>query len=179
MTIKAQSNYFGAETFEWYIDGSPEGTTSSDGHIDGYHYSSKTFSSLSAGTSYLIEVNVYDNLTFVESGSGSFSTDSSRPSNFSWTNTFTSGSDVNITAAEWNDFQTRINEFRVYKGLSNYSFTSVVSGNDMLAPEFNAARTAINDMSPPTAPPSAVIADTTDITAAYLIDIKDALNSIA
>lgn len=114
---------------------------------------------------------------YYSAGSFTFTTEpepSSRPDGFAWTNTFTQGSDVNVTAAEWGSFQTRINEFRSYKGLASYSFTTVTAGNDMLGSEFDEGITAIDAMSPPTSTPSRGTA----VTAAQFNDIRDSLNSI-
>jgi len=113
-----------------------------------------------------------------------------RPSDWAWTTTIASGqpcySTYNsggkayiavITAVEWNDFTTRINDFRVYKELSTYSFTTASSGGAFYASIINEARTAINDMSPPTSVPGP--ASSGGIVTAYILNrLKDALNSI-
>ncbi|MCM3387350.1 hypothetical protein M3649_04275 [Ureibacillus chungkukjangi] len=69
-----------------------------------------------------------------------------RPADWSWGLTFTSGQNVNITASKWNDFTLRINQFRFYQGLTNYSFTTVVSGNPIYAYQINEAIIAIRAM---------------------------------
>lgn len=57
-----------------------------------------------------------------------------RPNNFIFSSNIQSGAaTTTLTADTWNNFCTRINEFRQYKGLSNYSFTSVSSGSRMTA----------------------------------------------
>lgn len=70
-----------------------------------------------------------------------------RPSNFSWTYTKTSGGAFNLTATEWNNLTARINAFRKYKGLSNYSFTTAYKGNNFTATMYNQARLAIQAIS--------------------------------
>lgn len=45
-----------------------------------------------------------------------------------WKSLIKSGEPIKISASEWNSFCGRINEFRTYKGLSKYNFTTVVSG---------------------------------------------------
>ena len=70
-----------------------------------------------------------------------------RPSNFSWTYTKTSGGAFNLTATEWNNFTARVNAFRKYKGLSNYSFTYAYKGDDFTAAMYNQARIAIQGVS--------------------------------
>jgi hypothetical protein len=70
-----------------------------------------------------------------------------RPNNFHWTTPKHSGDPATtLTAAEWNTFINRINEFRVYKGLVSYNFTNAYSGNYFTAAMFNQARNAIADM---------------------------------
>lgn len=66
-----------------------------------------------------------------------------RPSNFSWTYAKTSGGNFNLTAAEWNAFTARINEFRDYCDLSSYGFTTAYANNTFTAAMYRQARTAI------------------------------------
>ena len=73
-------------------------------------------------------------------------TTSSRPSNFSWNIPKVQGGDFNLTSVEWTNLQEKINEFRQYKGLSNYSFTTVSSGGIFYANLFNEVRNKIADM---------------------------------
>lgn len=70
-----------------------------------------------------------------------------RPNDFAWTYSKVQGGTFNLTATEWNNLATRINEFRAYKGLSNYSFTTAYSGNNYMAYMYNQARTAIQGIS--------------------------------
>jgi len=110
-----------------------------------------------------------------------------RPSNWSWTTSIYAGAPMTVTtdrkiqvmpASEWNAFTSRINEFRNYKGLSNYSFTTVSSGGTFWYWIFNQARTAINDMSPPTSVPPTESSGS-DVDAYGFNRLKDSLNSIA
>jgi len=73
-------------------------------------------------------------------------TTNSRPGNFAWDTAKTSGGTFNLTAAEWNRLTAKINEFRSYKGLSIYSFTSASVGASFTATMFNQARSAISSM---------------------------------
>jgi hypothetical protein len=111
----------------------------------------------------------------------------SRPTNWAWTTSFVSGGSMTyysakkytvLPASEWNNFTTRINDFRSYKGLSNYSFTTVSAGTTFTATIYNQARNAINDMSPSTTVPSAVTSQVTKVTAYHFTRLRDALNSI-
>lgn len=97
---------------------------------------------VTAGTSYYIWVRGYSS-----SASGTtylfIIPPASRPTNFSWTYAKTQGQAFNLTAAEWNSFTSKINEFRRYKGLSDYSFTYAYKGNTFTAAMYNQARRAI------------------------------------
>lgn len=103
-----------------------------------------------------------------------------RPSNWSWATSKVAGSTFNITATEWNNFCTRINEFRRYKlGLGNdYTFTTAYKGNAFTAAMYNQARNAINVMNPSTSIP--VYRNKGDtIYASDINRLRDSLNSIA
>ncbi len=104
---------------------------------------------VTAGTTYYIWVRQY-------SGSSTGTIDlyieppepaAVRPSNFSWTYTKTKGGSFNLTATEWNNLTARINAFRAYKGLGNYSFTYAYKGNDFTAAMYNQAVNAIKGIS--------------------------------
>jgi hypothetical protein len=116
-------------------------------------------------------------------------TDGVRPDNFIWTTTITQGGNIYqtdltnkilyiITAAEWVAFTAKINAFRVYKGLSAYSFISVSSGTEITKAIINDARTAINDIGDRTVYLPAVRATGDIINEAYVYNqLKDSLNS--
>lgn len=70
-----------------------------------------------------------------------------RPDDFSWTYSKEKGGKFNLTAIEWNALAERINEFRAYKGLDNYSFNTAYSGNKYMAYMYNQARLAIQGIS--------------------------------
>lgn len=97
---------------------------------------------VTAGTNYYIWVRGY-----YSTASGTtyliITPPASRPSNFSWTYAKTQGQAFNLTATEWNSFTSKINEFRRYKGLSNYSFTYAYKGDTFTAAMYNQARKAI------------------------------------
>jgi hypothetical protein len=100
-----------------------------------------------------------------------------RPTNFAWTNSKTSNGAFNLSASEWNALTSRINQFRAYKGLSSYSFTTAILGNNFQALYYTQARTAISDMTPPVSVPS--IRNTGDlIYASDMNQLRDSLNSI-
>ncbi len=100
-----------------------------------------------------------------------------RPSNFSWTYSKVKGGAFNLTAAEWNALTKRINEFRTYKQLSNYSFNTAYSGNNYMAYMYNQARLAIQGISGyGTYIPTVSSGDT--ITAAMMNVLVSELNAI-
>ena len=111
----------------------------------------------------------------------------SRPTNWAWSPLIVQGGNMTInnstkqfyitSATQWNDFCTRINLFRVYKGLGNYSFTSAVQYGAAASTQANQARAAILGCSPPTGLPSAVNSDS-NITAAFFNGLKNSMNSI-
>ena len=111
-----------------------------------------------------------------------------RPSNWAWTSTVVQGGAITLvnatkkitilTAAEWNAFTVRINDFREYKTVADYSFTTVVAGNAALYSQANEARSAISTLSPPTTLPAAV-SQYGKVTAAFINGLKNSLNSIA
>lgn len=102
---------------------------------------------------------------------------SSRPSSFSWTYSKTSGNDFNLRATEWNSFTNKINEFREWKGLNDYTFTTAVKGNTLTAAMFNQAVNAINAMYN-TDPLSSVSKGNT-VTAYILNNIVSVLNNVS
>lgn len=80
-----------------------------------------------------------------------------RPDNWQWSFLISSGGPVYntvlsgntliqyiMTAAEWNAFTAKIEEFRAYKGLSVYGFTTVTPGMDFSYQYMNQAISAIN-----------------------------------
>ena len=100
-----------------------------------------------------------------------------RPSDFSWTYTKTKGGNFNLTAAEWNTLTARINAFRAYKGLSDYSFTYAYKGNDFTATMDNQAVNAIKGISGYGSYLSTVSSGDT-VTAVGLNLLRDELNAI-
>ena len=73
-------------------------------------------------------------------------TTSSRPDNFYWTSTVSSGSPFQMTATEWKSFYNRINEFEEYKGIAKTSFSTPVKGGKFYAYYYNDALEAIKNL---------------------------------
>lgn len=101
---------------------------------------------------------------------------SSKPASFSWAYAKNSGSDFNLKATEWNSFTSKINEFRDWKGLSDYSFTTAVKGNTFTAAMFNQAVTAINAMYSNN--PLSSVSKGSTVTAYILNNIVSVLNNV-
>lgn len=100
-----------------------------------------------------------------------------RPNNFYWTYSKYSGGYFNLTANEWNALTDQINQFRIYKELSEYAFYLAYFNDDVPAYMFNQAVYAISGMNPPTPPPSTVSPGST-IYAWQLNGLINSLNSI-
>ena len=143
----------------------------------------KTFGGLSGNTTYAANVGLKPNGQDKRTPLGiqMFTTPPEplpRPSNWYWTSTVNPGNQIALTAAEWNNFCARINDFRDYKNLNRYSFTTVHSGTTISAAIVNQARTAINGISGHGTLPAAAIQGGA-ITASFFHGLQNALNAIA
>ena len=143
----------------------------------------KTFSGLTPNTVYYADVQLNQSLWL----GGSSITDgkrfvtlakNTRPANWSWSSTIEKGKPIKVTAVEWNNFCTRINKFRTYKGLTTYNFTTVSKGMSISATIVNQARTAINGITGHGTLPSKA-ASGEAITASFFNTLKNALNAIS
>lgn len=146
-------------------------------------------SGLSSGTTYtLYGFAQAANGNYYRAGSDTFTTDEPptppRPSNWTGFNScrtgnaygFYLGYPAPVTASSWNNFTSRINDFRDYKGLSDYNFTTVSSGYTVTDQLLGQAVTAINAMSPPTSPPSGIVSGNEIQEQFY--ELQQSLNSI-
>lgn len=79
-----------------------------------------------------------------------------------------------MTAALWNQFTGRINEFRDYKGLAAYSFTTMTTGSAFAAWVINQAITAINAMGFS----QSAVTSGDNISASIFANMKNNLNSL-
>lgn len=93
---------------------------------------------VTAGTTYYLWVRAYN-----ISVSGSISvyivppSSTTKPDYFSWTYAKIKGATFNLTAAEWNALQSKVNEVREYHGLPTYSLTNVTKGNTFYASDYD------------------------------------------
>lgn len=119
--------------------------------------------------------------TYYPAGSASVTVDggaAERPSNWSWQSNVASGATISLSAAEFNAFLGRINDFRVYLGLPQYgAFQYAQSGGLITAAIVAQTIYAINAMNPPVSAPS-VPAQGDTITASFFNGLAAALNSI-
>jgi len=145
----------------------------------------ETFTGLTVGVGYYVLGFTTNSSGIVSVGNGSvvFTTEN-RPTN--WTLfTMTSGSAMPTylgnpspcTAIRWNAFTNKINEFRTYKSVSLYTFSTAYIGQNATATLINQARTAISGMSPPTSVPPAV-SSSGGVLASTLVGLQSSLNSI-
>ena len=187
-TLTFSSSTTGVDTIGWISDISAmsvntNGYPSSSTYYIGSYNDDANGSAFSA-TSEVIANEVY--YLFVccyggKSGSVtlSVSVTSPRPNNWSWTSTISAGSQIKLTAAEWNSFTNRINEFRDYKGLSAYSFTTAISGTTPIEYTIcNQAYTAINAITGHGTMP-AQLTNGGPLYASFFNGLRDALNAIS
>lgn len=172
--------------------------TSSEVHNNSHTATASSYqyviSGLTPGTRYAVNVgsksSVSSDTTTWWGGTDVTTEERSRPEDWSWTSTVQAGAAMPIvqvgdmtyevmplTANEWNGFTARINEFRVYTGLSEYSFTTVYAGGSLLASQLNQARTAISGISGHGTLPAATSSGSVP-KASFINGLKDALNAI-
>lgn len=105
-----------------------------------------------------------------------------RPSDWVWTTNIAHGLSVPqyegilapITAQEWNAFTAKINEFRKYQKLADYTFTTATQGGAITAAIIGEATQAIGGLSGHGAIPTAGNA----ILASFWINLAAALNAV-
>ena len=144
----------------------------------------KTFTEDAYGNAFVHNAYYYMKVTAYDASGNNNSTNVrvqykiARPTDWTWHSSKTAGQVISLTASEWNSFCTKINLFRQYKGLSNYTFTTATSGSVITASIVNQAVNAISAMSPPTSTPSTAVSKTTVITASFFNTLRNSLNSI-
>lgn len=98
-----------------------------------------------------------------------------RPVSWTWHTSKVKGQTIGLTASEWNSFCLRINQFRQYKNLSNYSFTNVTAGSPITAVIMNQAVSAIGAM----VSTHGMVSKGSPITASFFNTLSTSLNSIS
>lgn len=158
------------------------------GLISGKQYEFKVSSFYTVGG---VDLESRDSSGNIGYSSSVFYTINARPSNWAWVTNIAQGQNVYdvigklifiVRATEWNSFTNRVNDFRNYKGLSNYTFTSASYFNDFNRTILNEGLNAIRDMSAHftggnTLPSNLNVGDPI-IIASYFTRMRDCLNSI-
>lgn len=139
-----------------------------------------TFYDLTPNTQYYIEIKVGGSGYRDSNWAGYYAT-TLLGELWEWHYPKTSGSGFNVTPAEWLAFCNKINEVRVAKGLSAYSFTTSATYIDKDKPFyawiFLEAVNAINDIGSEISTELLGIKSGDDIYAWYFDNLKNALNS--
>ena len=134
----------------------------------------KSFSVLSAEKNYAVNVGVNE----VYIGTQYFDTKSGRPDDWEWTSTIAFGAAIRIGFQEWNSFCARINAFRTYKGLLEFSFSTVTRGQAISAAIVNQAISAISTIPGHGILPSNTVSGVTVISADFFNELRTALNAV-
>jgi hypothetical protein len=142
-----------------------------------------------SGTSYTFNFNGY--IDSSNCGNDHFSqnltaswTATARPSKFYWissSQSLTKGATIKtyITASKWKALQTNVNAVRVYKKLSNFNFTTVSSGQRIMASHYNEIANAINAMLSSSSSYWITLVNPGDpITASVMNKLQNSINSI-
>lgn len=126
-----------------------------------------------------------DGSDYILMGAQTITTEASqsvRPSDWSWENVAAgvsvptyNGNLAPVSASEWNSFCARINAFREYKGLTDYSFTTLTAGTSFSAAIAMEAIAAIDAISGAGTTPTQI----RPLRAAFWLDLAAALNAIA
>ena len=197
----------GQEEFSWRITGLSSGFSQANGYVEAgiteYPFTqaatqiygivdsvsapatgsststTRRYVSYAPGTYTFWAYTLAQNGTYYPAGCASVTVSggAERPADWSWWSSIYSGAPIQITASEYNAFTERINEFRAYCGLSDYSFTRASSGGTIRASMVGQCCDAISDMDPPSSPPYAPAAGDA-ITARFFNRMMNALNSI-
>lgn len=126
-------------------------------------------------TYYTMQVIAYDQAGNTAAQSARIQYKVARPPSWNWMVAKVAGQPVNLTAAEWNSFCTRLNQFRQYKGHENYNFTKVNSGGLITAAIINQAIYALSNIA--SAP--ALVSAGSPITATLFNTLTTNMNNIS
>lgn len=135
----------------WTIDATSRLAIRTQGWNGGSNFSAK-FGSLVPNASYLFRARASKTSSYYSPSPSSWGAwltiknDMARPTDWVWYSPKASGAEFNMLATEWNAFTAKINEFRLYKSLTAYSFSVAQRGQPFYFYQFNEARAAINTM---------------------------------
>lgn len=140
---------------------------------------SVTISGLEAATDYVVNyrgVNDYGVGDFILPAGPTFTTKGLLPDLWEWWSTIAVGEPINVSAAEWNAFCTRILEVCDALGTNSRTLATVYSGEEMAASVAENARECIGYFTPDYTYDPGWIEAGKPITAAYFIGLRDYLN---
>lgn len=164
-------------TVQWYLNGQVYASTTLDAAVA--YGGDMTFTDLQPQTSYLVEAEIAyteadERLTVTLALTAT--TLSARPSNFHWVYPKEAGKPFRLLADEWNALGRTVNAMRVYRGLTERSFTVAVGGQTFTAAQFNEIRNAIAALGTGIALPSASCGH--PVTAEALNTLVTAVNAV-
>lgn len=138
------------------------------------------FSGLTAGTQYQIRLKVTATGYTDSAWSSWYAATTTIAAGWNWQHSTLPGDDIALTRTEWLAFQNKINEIRVGRGYTSYTFTTstseIYAGKPIKASHFNEAIAAINTMLSSVDDMIARVAGD-EITSAFMIELKNKLNS--
>lgn len=102
----------------------------------------------------------------------------SRPPNWSWSTPLVAGELFNLTAADWNAYMERVDDFWEYRGNSKMGYETVFPGDEFKYTHFNSPLVRLFFMNPAIQPPDSKYAGA-PINASDLNRLRDSLNSIS
>lgn len=164
---------------EWYYNNQYKGRS----HIPAKVSSGGSFKAtgLTPNTRYNIDADIYWTNGLIVNLSGVATTQPIDIKLWEWQNLKTSGAGFNVTRAEWIAFCNKINEVRIAKGLSAYSFTTSTNYIDKDKPFyawiFLQAANAINDLGTGVATEVLNVKSGDVIYSWYFENLKTALNN--
>lgn len=178
--VDEQSGLRPQSTYSVYI-GTANGAESTMKHVE---YTTNTYYTFISdangnefvhGAKYWVRVYAYDIEANVGMTTAQITYYRTRPNNWNWWTDKVQGQPIGLQADEWNSFCTRVNQFRQYKKLDNYTFTEVTKGSTITASAMNQAVNAINAM---VTTKLSTVAVGQLITASFYNQLRDKLNSI-
>lgn len=151
VNVRPSGGFTSIEVEMWTIDAASKIATRTQGWNGGGSFSVQ-FGALVPNASYLFRARATKTSAYYSPSPSSWGAwltiknEMARPLNWTWHTSKASGQPFNVTAAEWNQFTTKINDFREYESLSRYSFSNAIRGQPFYFNMFNEARAAINEM---------------------------------
>lgn len=174
----------------WYRPTST--SVAESGQLDGVTEDfSVTLEGLIPDTEYMIRVIYWETSPTIDGSDNYISMDPvtvstlspppTRPDDWAWTGVAVGyyiptydGDLAPVTADDWNRFCSRINEFRLYKDMTEYAFTPVSQGEGFSAAPIEQAISAISGISGAGSVPAAI----EPLKASFWLQLASALNAV-